>query len=69
MTIAVQPEPKGITKYKLVVAPSGEIADEVNKMIAEGWQPFGSPFVLPAGPEQVTLHVNMVYQAVVQQSV
>jgi hypothetical protein len=65
MTTPAQPELRPINKYKLVVAPSGEIADEVNKMIQEGWQPFGSPFVLPAGPPDETLHVNMVYQAMV----
>jgi hypothetical protein len=66
MTAPDPAELLAINKYKLVVAPSGEIADEVNKMILEGWQPFGSPAVLPAGPEDVTLHVNMVYQAMVR---
>jgi hypothetical protein len=54
-----------VSKYKLVAAPQDEIEDKVNHLIQDGWQPFGSPFVLPAKPDDLTLQENTVYQAMV----
>ena len=54
-----------VNKYKLVAAPLNEIENQVNQLIAEGWQPFGAPFLLTAKPDDLTLQQNMLYQAMV----
>ena len=57
--------PMNVNKYKLLSAPLDEIEDEVNRLIEAGWQPFGSPFLLPSKPDDLTLQANMIYQAMV----
>jgi hypothetical protein len=54
-----------VTEYKLVVASATKIAAEVNALIKGGWQPFGSPAVLPPAPD-FTEHADMVFQAMVR---
>lgn len=53
-----------VTEYKMVVASAEKITAEVNALINWGWQPFGSPTVLPPAPELVE-QVDMVFQAMV----
>jgi hypothetical protein len=53
-----------ITRYKLAATSAKKIDDLVNKLIGEGWQPFGAPVVLPPTPDIV--QEDTVYQAMIQ---
>lgn len=54
-----------VNKYKLVAAPLEEIEEKVNKLIQAGWQPFGTPFLMPSNGDDLTLQQKTVYQAMV----
>ena len=41
-----------ITAYKIVMKRADDIEDEINELIKSGWQPYGSPCVVPQTPEQ-----------------
>ena len=45
-----------IAEYRMVVAEPSELAKTINHRIAEGWQPYGSPFS----------HGGLVVQALVR---
>ena len=34
-----------VAEYKMIVAGSHKIAEKVNDLIKEGWQPYGSPML------------------------
>ena len=53
-----------ITEYNLVIEHADVIEKKVNEFIKAGWQPFGTPFVLPPADEM--LPMNTVFQAMVQ---
>jgi hypothetical protein len=65
ITLGFLHKPMNVNKYKLVAAPPDELEDQVNQLIEAGWQPFGTPFLLPAKSDDLTLQQNMVYQAMV----
>ncbi|HUR45114.1 MAG TPA: hypothetical protein VMZ27_04480 [Candidatus Saccharimonadales bacterium] len=54
-----------VTEYKMVVATAVKINSEVNALIKSGWQPYGSPTVLPPTPE-LTEQLDIVFQAMVR---
>ena len=53
-----------ITEYKIIVEHADVIEKKINELIKQGWQPFGTPFVLPPSGEM--LPMNTVFQAMVQ---
>jgi hypothetical protein len=53
-----------ITHYKLVAHRAGDVAETVNRLIEEGWQPFGAPCVLPPTPSLD--QVDTIFQAMVK---
>ncbi|MEI6715143.1 MAG: DUF1737 domain-containing protein [Verrucomicrobiota bacterium] len=55
-----------ITEYKLLVEPALEMTAKVNELIKKGWQPFGSPSVLPPTPDLLEA-VDTVFQAMIRQ--
>lgn len=61
--------PMKITAYKMVCAHVGNkneaLEKVVNDLIKEGWQPFGSPSILPPTPE-LNPQSDIAYQAMVR---
>jgi hypothetical protein len=54
-----------ILEYDMVTAAAYDIAEKINAAIRRGWQPFGSPTVLPS-PEGEGEQVSTAFQAIVR---
>jgi hypothetical protein len=53
-----------IAAYKIVIKQAEDIEDKVNELIKSGWQPFGSPGVLP--PMRDSEQTETIVQAMVR---